>query len=64
MVNDKLENLIKMLRLTIRCGNNVNIEIDKSTSEYLLELIEKDVLEHDIPISLNYLQDEINENAK
>lgn len=40
---DKISMLIKMLKLTIRCGQNANIELDKATCEYLLEIIEKDI---------------------
>ena len=40
---DRINILIKMLKLTIKCGQNANIELDKATCEYLLEIIEKDI---------------------
>lgn len=55
MEKDKLELLVKMLKLTIKCGRSANIELDKATCEYLLEIIRKDIIENDIPISFNIL---------
>lgn len=40
---DRINMLIKMLKLTIRCGQNANIELDRDTCKYLLEVIEKDI---------------------
>lgn len=39
---DRVNMLIKMLKLTIKYGQNANVELDKATCEYLLEVIEKD----------------------
>ena len=55
MKKDKLELLVKMLKLTIRCGQSANIELDKDTCEYLLEIIKKDIIENDIPTSFDIL---------
>lgn len=45
---DRINMLVKMLKLTIRCGQNANIELDKDTCKYLLEIIEKDINQNNI----------------
>lgn len=51
---DRIDMLVKMLKLTIRCGQNANIELDKATCKYLLEIIEKDINQNnDILVSKN-----------
>ena len=53
MNEDKLEILVKMLRLASRCGKNAKLELDADTCDYLYELILKDIIDNDIPISFD-----------
>lgn len=48
---DRIDMLVKMLKLTIRCGQNANIELDRDTCKYLLEVIEKDINQNNITLT-------------
>lgn len=57
MQSQDIEHVLSMLRLVIRCGASASIEIDDKTSKYLYELIRKDIIENEIPISIDLLKD-------
>ena len=57
MNKNKLEILIKMLKLSYLGGAKVNVILDSETSQYVYNLIQKDVIQNDIPIDLESIKD-------